>query len=485
MELAVLIGGRSAGTLDLSSSSPVFDYDPAYGGYDGPPLSVRFPIASGGGEGDELRAWLEGLLPDDDGILRALRSEHDLDRSDTLQLLGTPMGADCAGAVQFCPPDQASALAADKGGADPISEAEIADWLRAQQVDPARRGRRSPDADSGFSLAGMQPKVAVRRTENGGWAVPCGATPTTHIIKAARPGPYPHEAVVEHLTQAAASRVGIPAARSSVAAYDGVEVIVVERFDRPAGGAHRIHQEDMCQALGQPPSMKYQRDGGPGPDEIAGVLREHCDPGNTGDVERFCDCLLYQWISASTDGHAKNYGLLLPGSGIVRLAPLYDTASWLPYSAGRPTRNIRLAMKIGKDYRLSSADRESALRRTADRLGLGRAAVAERAAELAAAVPGALAGAVAALPAAMRGSPQVASLETAMSARSRRCQATAERAAAEFRSAAAGGGGSAPDGGAAGIRPGAPGTAPRCGHIGVQTRRPCTRPPHRGDDHRY
>ena len=482
MELAVLIGGRLAGTLDLSDSrSPVFAYDPVYGSHDGPPLSVRFPIAGGGADGDDLRAWLEGLLPDHDDFLRALRAEHDLDRAETLLLLGTPMGADCAGAVQFCPPDQATALAADKGGADPITEQEIADWLRALQVDPARRGRRSPDADSGFSLAGMQPKVAVRRAD-GGWAVPYGATPTTHIIKATRPDPYPHEAVVEHLTQAVASRIGLPAARSAVAVYDGVEVIVVERFDRPAAGAHRIHQEDMCQALGRPPTMKYQRDGGAGPGDIAGLLRDHCDPGNTGDVERFCDYLLYQWITASTDGHAKNYGLLLPGSGIARLAPLYDTASWLPYLDGQPARNVRLAMKIGKDYRLSSGDRASGLRRTADRLGLDPAGVAERAAALAAAVPAALAAAIAALPAGLGDNPVVASLRTAMSGRARLCKANAEQAAAEFSTS---GSGPVSGGSAVGVRPLAAKAPVRCGHIGVRTREPCIRPPHRGNDHRY
>ena len=484
MELAVLIGGRIAGTLDLSDSrSPVFAYDPAYGGYGGPPMSVRFPISGGGAEGDELRCWLEGLLPDHDDFLRALRAEHDLARADTLLLLGTPMGADCAGAVQFCPPDQAEALAAEKGGADPISEAEIADWLRALQVDPARRGRRSPDADSGFSLAGMQPKVAVRRTDDGGWAVPYGAVPTTHIIKATRPDPYPHEAIVEHLTQATASRIGLPAARSTVAVYEGVEVIIVERFDRPADGVHRIHQEDMCQALGQPPNMKYQRDDGPGPDDIAGVLREHCDPENTGDIERFCDYLLYQWISAATDGHAKNYGLLLPGSGIVRLSPLYDTASWLPYRAGKPIRNIRLAMKIGKDYRLSSADRPSGLRHTADRLGLDPVTVAARASELATAVPDALAAAIAALPPGMGATQEIVSLGAAMTSRSQKCKATAEEAAAKFR--AGGASGPAPSGSAVRVQPLPAKASPRCGHIGVRTGKPCIRPPHRGNDHRY
>ena len=50
-----------------------------------------------------------------------------------------------------------------------------------------------------------------------------------------------------------------------------------------------------------------------------------------------------------TDGHAKNYSLLLAGDQ-VRLAPLYDIASALPY--GTHEKKLRLAMKIGDDYRV-------------------------------------------------------------------------------------------------------------------------------------
>ena len=245
MELAVLIGGSEAGTLDLSTEKPFFVYDPAYVGLNGPPLSVRFPLAAGAVSGDELRHWLEGLLPDDGDTLRALRVEHDIAGSDTLHLLGTPMGADCAGAVQFCAPDRAADLVVGRGGTDPITESEIAGWLRALQTDPARRGGFASHSDSGFSLAGMQPKVAVRRLENGGWAVPYGAVPTTHIIKATRAEMFPHEAVVEHLTLDVASRIGLASARTSVASIGGLETIVVERFDRPGGGSYRLHQEDI------------------------------------------------------------------------------------------------------------------------------------------------------------------------------------------------------------------------------------------------
>lgn len=64
---------------------------------------------------------------------------------------------------------------------------------------------------------------------------------------------------------------------------------------------------------------------------------------------RFVDALALNWLIAGTDAHAKNYSLLLAGSQ-VRLAPLYDVASILPYDID--VLGQELAMKIGGEYRL-------------------------------------------------------------------------------------------------------------------------------------
>ena len=67
-------------------------------------------------------------------------------------------------------------------------------------------------------------------------------------------------------------------------------------------------------------------------------------------VERFFDALVWNWLIGGTDAHAKNYSLLI-ANGQVRLAPLYDVASTLPY--GTHERKLKLAMKIGGDYRVA------------------------------------------------------------------------------------------------------------------------------------
>jgi serine/threonine-protein kinase HipA len=202
-----------------------------------------------------------------------------------------------------------------------------------------------------FSLAGAQAKTALLHRD-GRWGIPSGATPTTHILKPAIPGLANHH-VNEHLCLAAARRAGLITVSSRIAAFDGVSAIVVDRYDRLTSGdvIARIHQEDLCQALAVPPTRKYQNEGGPGPRDIAELFRRVMPPKPAHQaVRHFADALVWNWLIAGTDAHAKNYSLLLY-RGEVRLAPLYDIASALPY--GDHEKKLRLAMKIGGDYQLN------------------------------------------------------------------------------------------------------------------------------------
>lgn len=131
----------------------------------------------------------------------------------------------------------------------------------------------------------------------------------------------------------AARRAGLTAARTRIASFAGQTAVVVTRYDRhlAAERVTRVHQEDLCQALAVPPARKYQNEGGPGAAEIAVLLRRAM-PSRVAQaaVWAFADALAWNWLIAGTDAHAKNYSLLLAGNQ-VRLAPLYDIASALPY----------------------------------------------------------------------------------------------------------------------------------------------------------
>ncbi len=168
---------------------------------------------------------------------------------------------------------------------------------------------------------------------------------------------------------------------------------MVARYDRreaPDGEIARVHQEDLCQALGVPPSRKYQNEGGPRAAQIAQLLRDAM-PSTVAEraVWRFADGLIWNWLIGGTDAHAKNYSLLLAGDQ-VRFAPLHDIASALPY--GIHERKLRYAMKIGGDYRVSLQRHTWPV--AARELGLDADALVDRAKELATVAPAAFADAV-------------------------------------------------------------------------------------------
>lgn len=392
---AVIMHGTHAAKL-THGKKPELVYEAEYQTPEATPLSVNLPVSDAVFAGPAVRNWLLNLLPDDKDVIRFLRAEYDVPSPDPLHLLDTPIGLDCAGAVQFCADDQVDAVLALPGGESPVSADEVAEWLRRFPLRPAQPDGDHPD--TGFSLAGMQPKVALRREPDGGWTRPWGRLPTTHILKSERRDSFPGECVFEHVALNAAARLGIASAPTEVADYDGMQVLIVERYDRAADGQQRIHQEDMCQATGRHPDDKYEHEGGPSAADVARVLRESRSAPAAQSVSRFGEQLLYSWLIANNDGHAKNYSILHGGAGSYVLAPLYDVCSWLPYRGSRPIARVRMAMSMGRGFNLRTCDTPDMFDSLAQRLGRQAADLSARAAEMAAGLPAATAAAVESLP---------------------------------------------------------------------------------------
>ncbi len=143
-----------------------------------------------------------------------------------------------------------------------------------------------------------------------------------------------------------AARVGLDVATVEIGDADGSRFLQVERFDRKRQGdgqLERVHQEDFCQALGVPPELKYQQEGGPNLKRCFELVRAvSAAPGP--DVLKLFDAVVFNYLIGNGDAHGKNFSFLYDGHH-AKLAPLYDLVCTQAY----PNLSLEMAMKIGDE----------------------------------------------------------------------------------------------------------------------------------------
>jgi serine/threonine-protein kinase HipA len=331
-----------------------------------------------------VHAFISGLLPDSEPALQRLGRKYGVSANNPFALL-SHIGRDAAGAVQVLPAEASSSDSANGQGdvnwlSDDAMDAILAEL--AQNPDTWNPGRNT----GRWSLAGAQSKIALFRSTEGRWGVPCDSTPTTHILKPSMPNYQGHH-LNEHLSLRAAQLCGLPAATTELLASDRYEVLISHRYDRlqdDSGRWRRLHQEDICQALSVPPSKKYQSDGGPGIREIGNLLASSGLAPRQNNLRRMFDYVVFNVSIAATDAHAKNFSILL-SSRDVRLAPLYDVASILPY---HQEPGLRSAMKIGHTWELTKVTDQDWVT-VGQQLGLTSEEAVSRAASVRQRIPGA------------------------------------------------------------------------------------------------
>ncbi len=350
--LIVAAGGVKMGLVEQAARDRLrFTYDDEWRAARASfPLSLSMPLAAAEHGNSAIEPYLWGLLPDNELVLDAWAKRFQISARDVFALI-SHVGEDCAGAAQFVRPERANDFFHQrKPRVEWLSEADVAARLLALRHDPtAWRALR----DTGqFSLAGAQAKTALF-FDAGRWGVPSGRTPTTHILKPPTLA-FDGHAENEFFCLRLARRLGLPAADAEVMRFEGDTAIVVERYDRVRvdGTVVRVHQEDICQAIGLPPTKKYENEGGPGVRATVDFIRD-VSSARADDLATFLGAIIFNWLIAGTDAHAKNYSLLIGSGGRVRLAPLYDVASALPYDALNQQK-LKSAMKIGGEYLLKN-----------------------------------------------------------------------------------------------------------------------------------
>lgn len=420
-ELRVLADGELLGAVaQRPSGDLVLTYDRSWQERgDSFPLSLSMPLTRREHGDRVVRPFMENLLPDSAPILERWARQFHVSARNPFSLLAH-MGEDCAGAVQFVRPDRHEEVVhGAEGEVEWLTEEEIAVRLR-DLVEQHGTGRLPADRGQ-FSLAGAQPKMPLV-SDGERWGIPSGRMPTTHILKPPAQQGLDGFDVNEHLCLRLARELGLAVAATRVQNFAGEDALVVARYDRLRVGQARVarlHQEDACQSLGVSPLRKYENEGGPGPADIVNLLLRESDAADT-DVAAFLDALALNWVIGGSDAHAKNYSLLL-AAGSVRLAPLYDLISSLPYPHRFHYREAALAMRIGREYRVWKIRRRH-WEALAARCDLDPGPVIERVGQLVAAVPAALERAAAAVRAEGVQHGIIERLEVEVREHSQRCQ---------------------------------------------------------------
>jgi serine/threonine-protein kinase HipA len=310
------------------------------------PLSQSLPLRKERFSRKECRGFFAGILPEENKREIIAGNLGISARNDFAML--EQIGGECAGAVTFVPAGQPQPER--NYGYRNLSSHELAAIFEELPKRPLLAG----DEGIRLSLAGAQDKIALR-IEGDEISLPLGGAPSTHILKPAIErfaGVVFNEALCMNL----ATAVGLPTARVEIRTVEGLEYLLVERYDRVhrqvPGGApvlERLHQEDFCQAQGIVSEEKYQKEGGPSLKQCFDLLRE-VSSAPVIDLAKLLDAVIFNYLVGNNDAHGKNFSLLYHGAGTenqeVGLAPLYDLVSTIYY----PELSRNMAMKIGGEY---------------------------------------------------------------------------------------------------------------------------------------
>jgi serine/threonine-protein kinase HipA len=353
--LDVFMNSTRVGQLVREANGAVsFTYHPDWLGRKNPlPISRQLPLQETAFIGQLVRNYFDNLLPDDPRIRESLAVSARASGTQPFDLLAA-IGRDCVGALQFYPEGaQPDPIAPARGKS--ISDTQIAKIIRNLRVNPLGF---SAEMDFRISLAGAQSKTALLQ-KDGKWFLPKGATPTTHIIKpaigATPEGPDLSLSVEnEWLCLKLLRAFGLDAADATITEFENLRVLVIKRFDRQWAGKKlfRLPQEDMCQALGLGPEMKYESDGGPGIGHILSFFNE--SDRRDEDRKNFMKAQLIYWLLAAVDGHAKNFSVFIRPGGFL-MTPLYDVMSADPHINPKSfqKQKIKLAMAVGNNRHYS------------------------------------------------------------------------------------------------------------------------------------
>lgn len=306
------------------------------------PISLSLPLREAPFADEAAGAWFANLLPE--GEVRAhVAQKLGVSERNDFALLGG-LGGDCAGAIRLVPEPVAEAGPAELA---PLPWPELEARIKAAPR-PSLLALVMQDRELRLSLAGAQDKLPVH-LEGDVLSLPRGAAASTHLLKVGSDD-FPDLVQNELFCLTLARDVGLPVTTARLASTK-TPILVVERYDRrrdPGGMVTRLHQEDFCQALGLPPHLKYENEGGPPLARLFAVVAAG-SRAPLPDKRSLLQWVLFNVLIGNADAHVKNLSLVHddPDAARPRLAPFYD----LVCTAAYDQLSDRHAQKIGGEYR--------------------------------------------------------------------------------------------------------------------------------------
>jgi len=370
--LFVFFDRRRAGSVFVRGDRFGFTYDTGWlAAKDSFAISRCLPLREPAHEDEAAHSFFANLLPEGDlrvAVCRRLGISIDNDYA-----LLARIGGECAGALSIraesdLPEDEEPEYVE-------LTKRRLDTLLRGESVVPLLAG----GATTRLSLAGAQDKLPVFLHDDR-LHIPVHAEPTTHILKLPSRR-FSHLCANEAFMNRAAAALGLEVARTVLVTDRSIPYLLVERYDREvqADGflVKRLHQEDLCQALGYPATRKYEEEGGPSFGRCYTTVAAAVDAPLPATLQ-LLSWAAFNVIAGNSDGHAKNLALLHPEPGRTVLAPFYDLVSTRAYKE----LDRHLAMRIGgeRDPDLIGRAHVEALARA---LEIGPAVVEKRAIDIA------------------------------------------------------------------------------------------------------
>ena len=316
-ELPVYYETRLVGRIHVRTEGASFAYEPAWLHTKGAfPISILMPLTHRPIDSTIFLNWAANLLPEA-SQLRAVSLKIGAAPEDVIAILAE-IGRDTAGALSIGAPGTALA-----GSWRPIQNET--DLERIIDELPNKPFLVGEDGVS-MSLAGAQSKLGVVIDSAGRFCIPIDGAPSTYILKPNAKDRLPGSVQNEALCMVLARLCGLNAPAVTTGRAGNREFFLIKRYDRleQQGAWRRLHQEDYCQALGRPPSAKYENNqsGMPGP-RLSEMFALSRNTMQAPDLMRLLDYAIFNVLVCNTDAHAKNYSLMISGRGVA-LAPLYD-----------------------------------------------------------------------------------------------------------------------------------------------------------------